>query len=47
MHSNKFKDPLISRPQPVTIIIPVVEETLRNAGVASVREQILDRFMSA
>ena len=46
MHSNKFKDPLISRPQPVTIITPVVDETLRIAGIAPVREQILDRFMS-
>lgn len=46
MHSNKFKDPLISRPQPVTLIIPVVDETLRLAGVPSVREQILDRFMN-
>lgn len=46
MHSNKFHDPLISRAQPVTIIIPVVDETLRTAGVPSVREQILDRFMN-
>jgi dihydroxyacid dehydratase/phosphogluconate dehydratase len=45
MHSNKFKDPLISRAQPVTLIIPVVDETLRLAGIPSVREQILDRFM--
>ena len=46
MHSNKFKDPLISRPQPVTVITPIVDETLRLAGLPSVREQILDRFMS-
>ena len=46
MHSNKFRDPLISRAQPVTIITPVVDETLRLAGVSSAREQILDRFMS-
>ena len=46
MHSNKFRDPMISRAQPVTIITPVVDETLRMAGVAPVREQILDRFMS-
>src|SRR5881397_2574076 len=46
MHSNKFHDPLISRAQPVTIITPVVDETLRIAGVASIREQILDRFMT-
>jgi dihydroxyacid dehydratase/phosphogluconate dehydratase len=46
MHSNKFRDPLISRAQPVTIITPVVDETLRIAGVSAAREQILDRFMN-
>jgi len=46
MHSNRFRDPLISRAQPVAIITPVVDETLHMAGVPSVREQILDRFMS-
>src|SRR5437879_1915721 len=46
MHSNKFRDPMISRAQPVTIITPVVDETLRMAGVCSNREQILDRFMN-
>jgi dihydroxy-acid dehydratase len=46
MHSNKFRDPLISRAQPVTIIIPVVDETLRIAGVPAIRDQILDRFMN-
>jgi dihydroxy-acid dehydratase len=45
MHSNRFRDPLISRAQPVTIITPVVDETLRMAGVAAPREHILDRFM--
>src|SRR4030095_1644187 len=46
MHSNKFRDPLISRAQPVTIITPVVDETLRRAGVSATREQILERFMN-
>src|SRR2546422_2535794 len=46
MHSNKFRDPLISRAQPVTIITPVVDETLRMAGVPALREEILDRFMN-
>jgi len=46
MHSNKFRDPLISRAQPVMIVTPIVDETLRRAGVPSVREQILDRFMN-
>ena len=45
MHSTKHRDPLISRAEPVTIITPVVDETLRMAGVPAVREQILDRFM--
>src|SRR5262249_44040442 len=46
MHSNKFRDPLISRAQPVTIITPVVDDTLRRSGVLALREQILDRFMN-
>src|SRR5207244_5433298 len=46
MHSNRFRDPLISRAQPVTIITPVVDETLRMAGVPAAREEILDRFMN-
>src|SRR2546423_603633 len=46
MHSSKFRDPLISRAEPVTIITPIVDETLRMAGVPSIREEILDRFMN-
>lgn len=46
MHASKFKDPLISRAQPVTIISPLVEETLRAAGVAPDRDRILDAFMN-
>ena len=45
MHSSKFKDPLISRAEPVTIISPIVEETLRSAGIAPEREKILTLFM--
>ena len=46
MHSSKFKDALISRAQPVTIISPIVEETLRSAGIAPDRERIMELFMS-
>src|SRR5262245_23009297 len=46
MHSSKFKDALISRAQPVTVITPLVEETLRVAGVQASREHILDLFMA-
>jgi len=47
MHSSKFKDPLISRAEPVTIISPIVEETLRSAGIPPDREKILENFMAA
>ncbi len=46
MHASKFKDPWISRAQPVTVIVPLVEEALRNSGVPPRREQILDCFMN-
>jgi dihydroxyacid dehydratase/phosphogluconate dehydratase len=46
MHSSKFRDPLISRAQPVTLIAPLVEETLRNAGIPPNRDLILDHFMN-
>jgi hypothetical protein len=46
MHSGKFKDPLISRAQPVTLITPLVEETLRAAGIPSNRERIIELFMN-
>src|SRR5262245_9920563 len=46
MHSNKYKDVWISRAQPVTVMVPLVEEALRASGIPPVRDQILDRFMS-
>jgi len=46
MHSGKFKDPLISRAQPVTVITPLVEETLRAAGMPSNRDRIIELFMT-
>src|SRR5947209_5112716 len=46
MHSSKFKDPWISRSEPVALMTPVIEEALRLAGVHPDREQVIDRFMS-
>jgi len=46
MHASKFKDPWISRAQPVTVVVPLVEETLRNSGLQPKRELILDYFMN-
>jgi dihydroxyacid dehydratase/phosphogluconate dehydratase len=45
MHSSKFRDPLISRAEPITIISPIVEETLRSAGIPPDRERIIGLFM--
>src|SRR5262245_39494627 len=47
MHSSKFKDPLISRAQPVTLITPMVEETLRSAGIPPNRDHDVELFMNA
>src|SRR5215471_8725972 len=46
MHASKFKDPWISRAQPVTVVVPLVEEALRNSGVPPRRDLILDYFMN-
>ena len=45
MHSARFKDPMISRAQPIAILSPVIEETLRFAGIRPDRELVLERFM--
>jgi len=45
MHSSKFKDPLISRAEPITLLTPVIEEALRLAGVSPNRDQVIERFM--
>ena len=46
MHSQRFKDPLISQARPFTILEPVIEESLRSAGVRPERALILERFMA-
>ena len=45
MHSQRFRDPLICQAQPFTILDPVIEESLRFAGIRPNRESILERFM--
>ncbi len=46
MHSPRFKDPLISQARPITLLSPVIEETLRHSGVRPDRELVLEHFMS-
>lgn len=46
MHSRRFRDPLISQARPYTILDPVIEESLRFAGIRPDREAILERFMA-
>src|SRR5215469_3590583 len=46
MHSSKFRDPWISRSEPVALMTPVIEDALRLAGVTPNRENVIDRFMN-
>ena len=45
MHSQRFKDPLLSQARAFTFLCPLVEESLRSSRIRPNREQILDRFM--
>ncbi len=44
MHSQSFKDPLLSQARALTFLCPLVEESLRSSRIQPNREQILDRF---
>ena len=46
MHSPRFRDPVISRALPITILAPLIEETMRLARIQPDREMVFDRFMA-
>ena len=46
MHSDRFNDPLISEPAPITLVLPILGRTLAAAGVTATRDELLDRFMA-
>lgn len=46
MHSDRFNDPLISRPAPITLVLPVLERGLASVGISATRDELIDRFMA-
>ena len=46
MHSQRFKDPLLSQARAVTYMCPLIEETLRSSRIQPNRENIIDRFVT-
>ena len=46
MHSPRLKDPMIGAAEPITILGPLIEESMRLAGIRADRGEILGRFMS-
>lgn len=45
MHDPRTRDPIITMPEPLPLMLPVIEATLRWAGVRADRSAITDRFM--
>ena len=43
MHSQRFKDPMIGAAHPITILGPLIEESMRLARIRPDRGQILSR----
>ncbi|HET7747383.1 MAG TPA: dihydroxy-acid dehydratase, partial [Vicinamibacteria bacterium] len=46
MHDPSFDDPVIEQPEPVTLLLPVLEASLRRAGLKPGRDEMIRRFMS-
>lgn len=46
MHPASFNDPIIYQPEPITLFLPVIEESLSSAGIKSSRDEIIQRFMA-
>ncbi len=46
MHDPSLHDPVIEQPEPVTLLLPVLEASLRRAGLRVTRDEILGRFMA-
>jgi dihydroxyacid dehydratase/phosphogluconate dehydratase len=45
MHDPARADPLIEQPEPVTLLLPILEASLRRAGIDPGRDALLERFM--
>jgi len=46
MHDASLGDPVIEQPEPVTLFLPILEASLRRAGIAPGRDEMIRRFMS-
>lgn len=46
IHDPSFKDPLITQPEPITLILPFMMEVLRSAGIKTSRDEVVKRFMT-
>ena len=46
MHDPSLGDPVIEQPEPVTLFLPILEASLRRAGLKPGRDEMVRRFMS-
>ena len=45
MHDPARRDPVIEQPEPVTLFLPILEASLRRAGIEASRDEMIRRFM--
>lgn len=46
MHDPSLGDPVIEQPEPVTLFLPILEASLRRAGLKPGRDEMVRRFMA-
>jgi len=46
MHDASFGDPVIEQPEPITLFLPILEASLRRAGLKPGRDEMIRRFMT-
>jgi dihydroxy-acid dehydratase len=46
MHDPALGDPVIEQPEPITLFLPILEASLRRAGIGATRDEMIRRFMS-
>lgn len=46
MHDPSLGDPVIEQPEPITLFLPVLQASLRRAGIEVTRDEMIRRFMA-
>ena len=46
MHDPSLGDPVIEQPEPITLFLPILEASLRRAGIGASRDEMIRRFMA-